>query len=268
MVGSWQRTIEDKAEIARKIIEDAISFGKSCVAFSGGKDSTVVLHLARQVDKDIVAQWTNTGVESSETVKFCRSIPNLVELHPEKTFWQCIDEFGWPVLKEKVVSDSVNCCYWLKKKPGFEWAEKEKMEVVITGMTAAESRVRAHLLARCGPLYIHKETNQWRCHPIYDWSEREVWDYIKDNNIPYNEAYDHGCRRVGCLPCTAYKNWQGELYRTNPQMYAIVVKKRSELTKDGTFGCKGLEQDEFKMNADEWELRAKEHKDGEKDENI
>ncbi len=38
--------------------------------------------------------------------------------------------------------------------------------------------------------------------PLYDWSEVQVWDYIKKNNVPYNALHDRGFRSIGCAPCT------------------------------------------------------------------
>ena len=38
--------------------------------------------------------------------------------------------------------------------------------------------------------------------PLYDWSEAQVWDYIKKNNVPYNALHDQGFPSIGCAPCT------------------------------------------------------------------
>lgn len=38
--------------------------------------------------------------------------------------------------------------------------------------------------------------------PLADWSERQAWDYIRANNVPYNSLYDKGYRSIGCAPCT------------------------------------------------------------------
>jgi thioredoxin-dependent adenylylsulfate APS reductase len=38
--------------------------------------------------------------------------------------------------------------------------------------------------------------------PLADWSERQVWDYIRANNVPYNSLYDKGYKSIGCAPCT------------------------------------------------------------------
>ena len=38
--------------------------------------------------------------------------------------------------------------------------------------------------------------------PLADWSEAQVWEYIRDNGVPYNRLYDQGYRSIGCAPCT------------------------------------------------------------------
>jgi len=38
--------------------------------------------------------------------------------------------------------------------------------------------------------------------PLADWSETEVWEYIRGNGVPYNRLYDQGYRSIGCAPCT------------------------------------------------------------------
>ena len=38
--------------------------------------------------------------------------------------------------------------------------------------------------------------------PLVDWTEAEVWDYIRSNRVPYNRLYDQGYRSIGCAPCT------------------------------------------------------------------
>jgi phosphoadenosine phosphosulfate reductase len=38
--------------------------------------------------------------------------------------------------------------------------------------------------------------------PLADWTEEEVWDYLRANGVPYNALYDHGYKSIGCAPCT------------------------------------------------------------------
>jgi len=46
-----------------------------------------------------------------------------------------------------------------------------------------------------------------KLNPLADWSEKQVWEYIKKNHVPYNKLHDKGYRSIGCAPCTrAVKN--------------------------------------------------------------
>lgn len=44
--------------------------------------------------------------------------------------------------------------------------------------------------------------NIYKICPLFDWSEDQVWEYIKQNNVPYNSLHDQGFRSIGCAPCT------------------------------------------------------------------
>jgi len=46
------------------------------------------------------------------------------------------------------------------------------------------------------------QQGKYKISPLINWSEADVWRYIKDNGIPYNALYDHGFRSIGCAPCT------------------------------------------------------------------
>ena len=41
-----------------------------------------------------------------------------------------------------------------------------------------------------------------KINPLADWSEKEVWDYVKKNQVPYNKLHDQGYPSIGCAPCT------------------------------------------------------------------
>jgi phosphoadenosine phosphosulfate reductase len=42
----------------------------------------------------------------------------------------------------------------------------------------------------------------WKANPLADWTERDVWDYIARNDVPYNDLHDHGYPSIGCTHCT------------------------------------------------------------------
>jgi len=75
---------------------------KIYVAFSGGKDSTVLLDIVRRMYPDVLAVFCDTRLEYPELRKFVKTIPNVKWLYPEKTFAEVIKEKGYPVVGKEV----------------------------------------------------------------------------------------------------------------------------------------------------------------------
>ena len=90
--------------------------GKVAVSFSGGKDSTVLLDLARRAFPDIPAVFVDTGLEYPEIREFVKTVPNVTWLRPEMPFSKVISEYGYPVVS-KDVARRVRCA-----KRGSPWA--------------------------------------------------------------------------------------------------------------------------------------------------
>lgn len=102
------------------------------LCYSGGKDSDVIRILAglAGVKHDIVNK--HTTVDAPETVRYIRSIPNIIITYPEKSMWQLIVHKGIP--PTRLVR---YCCAELKEKGG-------KGRLKITGVRKAESTSRLH----------------------------------------------------------------------------------------------------------------------------
>lgn len=81
--------------------------GNVYVSFSGGKDSTVLLHIARQMYPDIPAVFVDTGLEYPEIRVFVKTVDNVTWLHPDKKFKEVIQIYGYPVIS-KEVADAVS----------------------------------------------------------------------------------------------------------------------------------------------------------------
>ena len=99
------------------------------VSFSGGKDSTVLLHIVREMYPDVEAVFVNTGLEYPEIQKFVKTFDNVTILRPAMRFDEVIKKYGYPLIS-KEISECVDqgrkalerndgtYCYRLKKLQG------------------------------------------------------------------------------------------------------------------------------------------------------
>ena len=99
---SW--TLERKIRVTQtKLLEWITAYnGKVTCSFSGGKDSTVLLDLARRIDPLIPAVFADTGLEYPEIRDFVKSVDNVTWIKPDIPFNQVIQTYGYPVISKEV----------------------------------------------------------------------------------------------------------------------------------------------------------------------
>lgn len=94
------------------------------------------------------------------------------------------------------IENRKNCCNVRKMEP-LRRALKP-LKVWITGLRAAQSVTRTDM-----PVVEYDENFEViKVNPLINWSEEDVWNYIKQNNVPYNKLHDQGFPSIGCAPCT------------------------------------------------------------------
>jgi 3'-phosphoadenosine 5'-phosphosulfate sulfotransferase (PAPS reductase)/FAD synthetase len=89
--------LEDKITRTKLLIKEWYEYfdGKVAISFSGGKDSTVLLHIARQLYPDIPAIFCGTGLEYPEIREHVKTFDNVEWIKPKKTFKQVVLEYGY-----------------------------------------------------------------------------------------------------------------------------------------------------------------------------
>jgi len=81
------------------------------VSFSGGKDSTVLLHIAREMYPEMKAVFVDTGLEFPEIRDFVKTFDNVDWVKPKMTFKQVIDKYGYPMISKEVAE----CVYGARR---------------------------------------------------------------------------------------------------------------------------------------------------------
>lgn len=97
-------SLDQKIDHSLGVIEQFYNYtnGECVIMFSGGIDSTVLLHLARRIYPNIKGVFVNTTNELSEILKFVRNTNNIDTILPKMTFLQTVEKYGFPLVSKKV----------------------------------------------------------------------------------------------------------------------------------------------------------------------
>jgi len=243
-VEDWEfRSYNKKVNLANEIIKETLSKSKKpAVAFSGGKNSLVVLHLVLKYKPDVTVVFNNTLIEYPETVRYVHKIAeewnlNFHEVKPEKgvNYWKIVKEYGFPQIR-KFRRDGIaepKCCSLLKTKPVSKFYNENNIDCYLSGISAYESRMRKLVIYKNGLIRLVKKIGHdgylkqptIATYPVALWSDKDIWRYIKENNLPVNPVYEkYKLERVGCMYCTGYVGWQKVMARTNPVVLRKILK--------------------------------------------
>lgn len=110
--------------------------GQVVVSFSGGKDSTVLLHLVRSIFPDVKAVFSNTGLEYPEIQRHVRNIENVDIVTPAMRFDQVISTYGYPLIGKEVAE----AIYYARRIKASKDIEKKENEHHINTSVAANRR--------------------------------------------------------------------------------------------------------------------------------
>lgn len=227
-----QEKIDNSIALLRKAEKLALKYNPDdgfYLAFSGGKDSQALYHIAQLAGVKFRAHMNLTSVDPPQVIRFVkRNYPDVVIHAPEKSIYQ------YAVEKQILPSMKIRwCCQELKEQGGAG-------EVVLIGIRRQESKRRSMR----SPVEVsgrkfggemaefekwqeeqirkkYKNLNQdqfdeaketqVRCingkdkiliSPIIDWTSKDVWEFLNDVvKVPHCELYDKGYSRIGCIGC-------------------------------------------------------------------
>lgn len=264
-------------KVAAQISEDYYSL-PLMITYSGGKDSDVMLDLALKSGVDFEVSHSVTTVDAPQTNAHVNKVFKSLRERGIKTYKRMPRYKGKPVTMFSLIVQKGMpptriqryCCQVLKET-------SEKNRVIAVGVRAAESRARkgrgdfsirgvTKADSRHFNLSHVKEVFEsakeqdpiWDCtmvasarknktllvNPIYNWTDIEVWEYIRQNSIEYNPLYDCGYSRIGCILCPlsrkSEKILDGERFPKIKERYIKafdeMLAKRREKGKHGTTG--------------------------------
>ena len=182
------------------------------LCYSGGKDSEVVYDLAIEAGVKFFPYYSLMP-DPPELIRHIKKHrPETKIVRPIHSFWEGCSTIFPPNRKNRW------CCRIIKENP----SKSIPLSHRLLGIRAEESPSRA----RRG--WINRVTKKnIAYHPIFDWNEADVWDYIEYNNIPYCSLYDEGFSRLGCIVCPWRTNTKSqELWKERyPQYFKLFEKK-------------------------------------------
>ena len=201
-------------EIIKRYLNSDFSIEELFIFLDEQKEKKLVfsssLSIEDQVITDLIAKYApsiqvftlDTGRLPQETYEL---ITRTKEKYPTLNFkiympdtqllQNMINKHGINLFYESVEKRKL-CCNIRKIEPLAR--ALEGFDGWITGLRKEQSVTRAELEI----LEIDTNFNLLKLNPLLLWSEDEVWNYIQQNNIPYNRLYDLGYKSIGCNPCT------------------------------------------------------------------
>jgi phosphoadenosine phosphosulfate reductase len=198
------------------------------LAFSGGKDSIVILKLAELAGVRFEAHYNRTTVDPPEVLQHTKQhYPQVKFDKPKRSMFQWILKKGLPLRQNRW------CCEKLKERnpPG---------KKVIRGLRYEESFGRKD---RQPYEQNRKDKSVYFVHPILNWNELDVWEFIKKYRKPYPALYDEGFDRIGCILCP--NNSHVEMHKKRwPKMVNAYKRAAIKYWERGTKGGKRFKSGE------------------------
>jgi len=156
------------------------------LACSFQKEESVLIHMLRTIEPDVRVFMIDTGVLFAETFETWKRFEERFGVHIEVVDARSPDE-PWTFAR---------CC---------GEAKVDALERALAGVEAWITGIRREQApTRAGAAKLERDSRRgiWKVNPLADWSEKDLWRYVFEHDLPYHPLHDRGYASIGCEPCT------------------------------------------------------------------
>lgn len=175
--------------------------GKIIQSSSLGAEDQVLTDMITKIDKKIKIFTLDTGRLFPETYELIERTNKQYDININIYFpdWQKVEKMvrdkGINLFYRSIENRKL-CCHLRKIEPSKR--ALEGFDIWVSGIRKDQTVSRFY-----NKIIEWDDTNRLiKVNPLLNWTEKHVWDYIKKNNVPYNELHDRGFSSIGCQPCT------------------------------------------------------------------
>lgn len=210
-------SLEKKVKFAIHLLQSIPQDGDIELCYSGGKDSDVILELAKMAGIKYRAIYKSTTIDPPGTIAHAKAMGAEI-IRPKKTFFEIVREKGTPTRFSRF------CCEILK--------EYKICDRAVQGIRRSESTKRAKLYKEPELCRLYPKGEKVRIYlPILEWTNDDVAEFIAERGIKchplyYDEQGDfHVERRLGCICCPlASQRNRREGFIQYPKMLRAIIK--------------------------------------------
>ena len=208
--------LEKKVDFAIKLLQSIPQDGDIEISYSAGKDSDVILELAKMAGIPYRAIYKATTIDPPGTIAHARQMGAEI-IRPKETFFQLVSKSGFPSRFSR------ECCSVLK--------EYKVCDRAIQGIRRSESLKRAERYKE--PEYCRVYSSKVKAKiylPILEWTDEDVAEFIKERNIKCHPLYYRRgqfdvTKRLGCMGCPLQSRKKRiQVFKDNPKYLKAWLK--------------------------------------------
>ena len=191
---------QDPKDILRHVLAEIPNIA---ISFSGAEDIALVV-MAWKLKKDVQVFSLDTGRLHPETLRFMEKVRKHYQLnmHVLSPDWEALAAFTREKGLFSFYEDGHEACCGIRKIAPLR-RHLSGVDAWITGQRKDQSPTRTNVpIAQVDPAFSTPDHPLLKFNPLANWSSRQVWEYIRMFDVPYNPLHDQGFISIGCEPCT------------------------------------------------------------------